>query len=98
MDALKIELQGSQELSRELEAQLKASKNRSGDAQREALQLSNRLAAIEGQLSVAQKCSHDIVLERDSLRTQVDMLNAKVKRVRIRVASGDAIYSELPKR
>jgi len=81
VDALKIELQGSQELSRELEAQLKASKNRSGDAQREALQLSNRLAAIEGQLSVAQKCSHDIVLERDSLRTQVDMLNAKVKDV-----------------
>ena len=81
VDALKIELQGSQELSRELEAQLKASKNRSGDAQREALQLSNRLAAIEGQLSVAQKCSHDMALERDSLRTQVDMLNAKVKDV-----------------
>jgi chromosome segregation ATPase len=81
VDALKIELQGSQELSRELEALLKASKTRSGEAQREVLQLSNKLAAVEGHLSFAQKGCHDVTVERDCLRSELEKLHAKLRDV-----------------
>jgi predicted nucleic acid-binding Zn-ribbon protein len=81
VDALKIELQGSQELSRELEAQLKASKNRSGETQRGVLQLSNKLAAVEGHLSLAQKGCHDVTVERDCLRAELERLHAELRDV-----------------